>query len=198
LKAENRENRDASRNRHTGALREVPALQSPADEPAQPATRFRTYLREEGGSMNRIIIVPCTIGDATAFVRQHHRHRRRVTGALFAVAIAEGLEVRGVGIAGRPVARGLQDGWTVEIIRVCTDGARNACSMIYGALRRAAIALGYKRVITYTLATEPGASLKASGFRIVADVRGRSWNCPTRPRVDREPHQAKLRWEAQP
>jgi hypothetical protein len=142
-----------------------------------------------------LTIVPCTISDAKVFVREHHRHRPRVTSALFAVAVAEGDQVRGVGIAGRPVARGLQDGWTVEIIRVCTDGARNACSMLYGALRRGAIALGYKRIVTYTLASEGGASLRAAGFRVVADVRGRSWNCPARPRIDHEPWQDKLRWE---
>ncbi len=142
-----------------------------------------------------LCIIPMTIGEAKSFVGQHHRHRKHVTGALFAVGVAEGETVRGVGIAGRPTARGLQDGWTVEIIRVCTDGARNACSMIYGALRRAAIALGYKRIVTYTLTTENGASLRAAGYRVMADVRGRSWSCRSRPRVDRNPAQAKLRWE---
>jgi hypothetical protein len=142
-------------------------------------------------------IVPTTIKEAKAFVDLHHRHNDVPTGALFAVAVADGEKVRGVAIAGRPVARGLQDGWTIEITRVCTDGARNACSMLYGAIRRAAIALGYKRVITYTLDSENGASLKASGFRVVADVRGgRTWDCRSRPRVDTTPTQAKLRWEA--
>lgn len=143
-----------------------------------------------------LCVVPCTISDALAFVEQHHRHHRPPRGALFAVAVAVGQNVRGVAIAGRPVSRGLQDGWTVEITRVATDGARNACSMLYGACRRAALALGYKRVVTYTLVAESGASLRAAGFRVVADVRGRSWSCPSRPRVDRHPLQAKLRWEA--
>ena len=141
-------------------------------------------------------IVPCDIGDAQAFVDQHHRHHKAPRGAKFAVAVAEAHRVRGVAIAGRPVSRGLQDGWTIEITRVCTDGAGNACSMLYGACRRAAIALGYRRVVTYTLRAEGGASLRAAGFRVVADVRGRSWSCPARPRVDKAPHQNKLRWEA--
>lgn len=147
----------------------------------------------------RLSITPITIGEAKVYVQQHHRHRKRVTGALFAVGLtADGSEVCGVAIAGRPVARMLQDGWTVEILRCCTDGTRNACSMLYGACRRVALALGYRRVISYTLSTEPGASLRAAGFRVVADVRGRSWSCVSRPRVDREAHQDKLRWEALP
>lgn len=139
-------------------------------------------------------IVPVTISDALSFVAQHHRHNAAPQGALFAVGCGE-TEIRGVAIVGRPVSRVLQDGWTVEITRCCTDGARNACSMLYGACRRAAIALGYKRVVTYTLATETGASLRAAGFRVVADTRGRSWSCPSRPRVDKAPLQNKLRWE---
>lgn len=144
----------------------------------------------------RLAIVPCDIDEARAFVDQYHRHHKAPLSGKFAVAVADAEKVRGVAIAGRPVARALQDGWTIEITRVCTDGTRNACSMLYGACRRVAIALGYKRVITYTLATEGGASLRAAGFRVVADVRGRSWSCPSRPRVDKHPLQNKLRWEA--
>lgn len=141
-------------------------------------------------------IVPVTITDACEFVAQHHRHSHVPRGGLFAVGCAQGGEIVGVAIVGRPVARLLQDGWTVEITRCCTDGSRNACSMLCGACRRAAIALGYKRIVTYTLKNEGGASLRAAGFSVIADVRGRSWSCPSRPRVDRSPAQNKLRWEA--
>lgn len=147
----------------------------------------------------RLIATPITITEAQAYVDQHHRHHRAPRGALFAVACVAPLigdQVLGVAICGRPIARGLVDGFTVEITRCCTDGTKNACSFLYGACRRAAIALGYRRVITYTLADEPGASLRGAGFRVVADVRGQSWSRKSRPRVDKQPLQDKLRWEA--
>lgn len=149
----------------------------------------------------KLVITPITIREAQAFVDKHHRHHKAPQGALFAVACSslhapDPMEVRGVAICGRPVARELADGWTVEITRCCTTGEGNACSMLYGACRRAAIALGFKRVVTYTLASEPGASLRGAGFRVVADVRGLSWSCKSRPRVDTATQQDKLRWEA--
>ena len=92
---------------------------------------------------------------ANAFVRRLHRHSRPTVGAVIAVAVVDTADqIRGVAIAGRPVAQALQDGLTLEILRVCTDGSRNACSMLYGACRRAARALGYQRILTYTLPTE--------------------------------------------
>lgn len=142
-----------------------------------------------------LVLVPCSIADAREFVRQHHRHHQPPISGLFSVAVAEGETIRGVAIVGRPVARMLQDGFTAEVTRVATDGAKNAPSMLYGACWRAARALGYRRLITYTLASEPGTSLRAVGWRTVAEVRGRSWSCPSRPRVDRQPAQNKLRWE---
>ena len=156
----------------------------------------------DGGGVNHLQVTPCTIAEAQAFVDHHHRHHKAPRGALFAVAVSSipkwnaAPEVRGVAIVGRPVARGMQDGWTVEITRCCTDGARNACSMLYRAAWRAARALGYSRVITYTLSTEPGESLRGAGFKVVGEVRGRSWSCQARPRVDKTPAQNKLRWEA--
>lgn len=143
-------------------------------------------------------IAPCFIDEAREFVLRYHRHHKIFVGAICAVAVAENDLVRGVAVIGRPVASELQDGWTVEITRCCTDGVRNGCSMLYGACKRIAIALGYKRIVTYTLKTESGASLRASGFRVVADVRGRSWNSPSRPRVDKNPLQDKFRWEVEP
>lgn len=140
-------------------------------------------------------LVPISISDANEFVRQHHRHHRPSVSGLFAVACAQGERVCGVAVIGRPVARGLQDGYTAEVTRVATDGTRNACSMLYGAAWRAAKALGYRRLVTYTLATETGTSLRAAGWRVVGEVTGRSWDCPSRPRVDRHPTQNKIRWE---
>lgn len=138
-----------------------------------------------------------SLSDAAEFCSQHHRHHKPPVGGLYAVGVADASgSVRGVAAVGRPVARGNQDGWTAEVTRVATDGARNACSMLYAACWRAARALGYRKLITYTLAAESGASLRAAGWRVVGEVRGRSWSCPSRPRVDRHPLQEKLRWEA--
>ncbi len=142
-------------------------------------------------------IVPLPLDEANAFVQQHHRHHGRVVGHKFSVGVAnEEAEICGVAIVSRPVARMLDDGLTLEITRVATNGCKDACSALYGACRRAAFALGYKKLVTYTLASESGASLRAAGYRIVGEVRGRSWNCKSRPRVDKHPTQAKLRWEA--
>lgn len=144
----------------------------------------------------KLTIVPCSIGDARAFVDQVHRHHRAPLGGLFAVAAASpGGSVVGVAIVGRPVARGMQDGFTAEVTRLATDGTKNACSALYAAAWRAARALGYRKLVTYTLATESGTSVKAAGWTQVGAVRGRSWDCPSRPRVDRTPTQDRLRWE---
>ena len=149
----------------------------------------------------KLVIVPTTLEEANAFVALHHRHRGPVAGAKFCIAVAALLaadvpEVVGVVIVGRPVARHLDTGYTLEVNRLCTTGLPNACSMLYAAAWRAARALGYERLITYTLATEPGTSLRAAGWRLVGAVKGRKWTTPTRPRVDTSPRQDKLRWEA--
>lgn len=143
-----------------------------------------------------LAIVPITFAEANEFVRRHHRHHRPPVGCKFCVAVAAGGSVVGVAQVGRPVSRALDDGWTLEVNRLCTDGHRNACSMLYAAAWRAARALGYRKLITYTLREEGGASLRAAGWKVVAETDGGSWSCPSRPRVDTHPLQAKLRWEA--
>jgi len=140
-------------------------------------------------------LTPITLREANAFVAQHHRHHGPSRGCIACLAVAEAGAVRGVAIIGRPVARAATDGWTAEVTRCCTDGARNACSMLYAAAWRAVRALGYRKLITYTLATEGGGSLRAAGFRVVGQVIGRTWSCQSRPRVDTHPLQDKLRWE---
>ncbi len=131
----------------------------------------------------KLEIVPCTIQDAKEYVRQFHRHHAPPVSGLFACAVAQGDKVVGVAIVGRPVGRRLQ-------------GTRNACSKLYSACWRASRALGYRRLVTYTLSSETGASLKASGFRCVGSTPGRSWSVKSRPRVDKHPLQERLRWEA--
>jgi hypothetical protein len=133
----------------------------------------------------RLEIVPTTLAEANAFVAARHRHHKPVPGTKYGLAVAdESGEVRGVALVGRPVARHLDDGWTLEVNRCCTDGARNACSMLYGAAWRAARAMGYRRLITYTLPEEGGASLRASGFRLLGLAGGGNWNSRSRPRID--------------
>jgi len=144
----------------------------------------------------RLQIVPVELSEANAFVTLHHRHHRPAVGHRFSLAAALGGEIVGVAIVGRPVARGNQDGWTVEVTRLASSGARNVCSFLYAACRRAAFALGYRRIITYILDTEPGTTLRAAGFRLIGVRGGGSWDCKSRPRVDRHPLQAKLLWEA--
>ena len=141
-------------------------------------------------------VVPCTQRQAKAFVAEHHRHHRPPQGGLFALAAMDGDRLCGVAIVGRPVARGLDDGLTAEVTRLCTDGTRNACSALYGRARRAAAALGYRRVVTYTLAEEGGASLRAAGWKPEAETSGGSWDTPSRRRVDKHPTQSKIRWAA--
>jgi len=97
-------------------------------------------------------IVPCELVEANDFVSQHHRHHRPVTGHKFSLAVSDGETVRGVAIVGRPSSRMLQDGETLEVTRVATDGAINACSALYAACWRAARAMGYRRLVTYILA----------------------------------------------
>jgi len=142
-------------------------------------------------------LVPITIKAANLLVARWHRHHPPSQGGLFAVAVAipGSDEPCGAAIIGRPVARNLQDGWTAEIVRLVTDGTRNAPSKLLGAAWRAARALGYRRIVTYTLQSESGSSLHGAGFKIVGEVMGRSWHCESRPRVDKTPHQNKFRWE---
>jgi len=144
----------------------------------------------------RLEIVPCTLRAANAYVKEHHRHHKPPQGARFALAVADDAgSVRGVAMVGNPVARLLHDGWTAEVVRVATDGCPNACSALYGAAWRAAKALGYKRLITYTLQEEGGASLRGAGWTCIGEAGGGTWNRKDRPRVDEHPLQVKMRWE---
>lgn len=144
--------------------------------------------------MSGLSLQPLSLREANAYVEANHRHSRPVRGMKFAVGASLNSELVGVALVGRPVARHLQDGWTLEVLRVCTDGTRNACSFLYGASWRAARALGYRKLVTYTLASESGSSLRASGWRVVGEVPAREWSRPSRPREAGDP-QERLRWE---
>jgi hypothetical protein len=143
-----------------------------------------------------ITIVPISLPEANAFVSQHHRHHNPMPGAKFCIAVAdEDGKVHGVAIVGRPVARSSDNGWTLEVNRCCTDGERNACSMLYRGCWNATKALGYRKLVTYTLPEEGGASLRGAAWKLIGERGGGSWSCPSRPRIDAHPLQAKLLWE---
>lgn len=140
-------------------------------------------------------LCPVTLREANAFVETHHRHHKPDRGCIFCVAVESEGRIVGVAIVGRPKSRNLQDGYTAEVTRLATDGTRNACSILYAASWRAARALGYRRIGTYTLPDEGGASLRAAGWRLIGEAGGGSWDRTDRPRVDCHPLQVKLRWE---
>lgn len=142
-------------------------------------------------------LVPLTLREANAYVAENHRHHQPVQGCIAVVGVENAGAICGVAIVGRPVARGLQDGYTAEVTRCCTDGTPNAPSMLYRACWRAVKALGYRKLITYTLPQEGGGSLRAAGFQLIGQAGGGTWNRPNsgRPRVDLHPTQEKLRWE---
>jgi hypothetical protein len=130
-----------------------------------------------------LAVVPVSFAEAAAFVDAHHRHHRRPVGHKFSIGVADGDMLVGVAMVGRPVARRLDDGMTLEVNRTCTDGTSNANSMLYGAAWRAAKALGYRKLITYTQDGESGASLSAANWKIVAQLPPRKgWSVPSRPR----------------
>lgn len=144
-------------------------------------------------------IRPITQRAARAWVESIHRHLTAPRGDVIRVAVwlvtdGEPDRLVGVAMAGRPTARHLQDGATLEITRVATDGTRDACSIAYGALRRAATALGWARLITYTLPEEGGASLRAAGFRMGGQTDGGEWSRPSRERRQAERADVKQRW----
>lgn len=122
-----------------------------------------------------LLVVPLTLREASAFIAQHHRHHKPPRGMKFAIGIERAGELVSVATAGRPVARAYGPR-VLEVNRTCTDGTKNANSMLYGAARRAAVAMGYEKVLTYTEETESGATLRAAGFRVdkILPARG-SW-----------------------
>lgn len=142
-----------------------------------------------------LALVPMSLDEANAFIVQHHRHHGEVVGHKFSLGAALADRIVGVCIVGRPVSRIRDDGATLEVSRLCSDGTRNACSFLYGAAARACHALGYRRIGTYILASENGASLRAAGWRLLSETKGGSWTTPSRPRVDRHPTEPKLLYE---
>ena len=140
-------------------------------------------------------IIPVSLKDANGFVAAHHRHHRPVTGHKFSIGCEADGRLAGVVIVGRPVSRYLDNGLTLEVTRLCTTGEKNVCSMLYAAAARAARAMGYQKIITYTLDTEPGASIRAAGWTCAGPAGGKGWTGVRRPADARYPAQMKLRYE---
>jgi len=148
-----------------------------------------------------VTIVPCTLTEGKDFVTNFHRHNKAPTGGLFAVGASDGEGLVGVAIIGRPVSRHMQDGVTAEVTRCCVvDSApKGTPSALYGAAWRAAKALGCRRLITYTLQSESGASLRGAGWLVIAERKAnRPDQWQNRPGREWQPvvGQAKILWSA--
>lgn len=145
--------------------------------------------------------IPMKLGEAAEFVRNFHRHNKPPAGGLFAVGVSDGAQCVGVAIVSRPVARHLDDGLTVEVVRCCVhDGApKGSCSFLYARCWQAAKALGWRRLVTYTLQSESGASLRGAGWRVISEVAGtigKGWTNRPGREWQEITGQAKFRWEA--
>lgn len=144
--------------------------------------------------MSTLTLRPLTIKAANTYIEENHRHHKKVQGHKFSIGAEADGELVGIVVVGRPVARGLDDGLTAEVTRLCTDGTDNVCSMLYGAAWRAAKAMGYRHIVTYILGSESGTSLRAAGWEMEMSSPGGSWSTPSRLRTDKHPTEPKTRW----
>ncbi len=164
-------------------------------------TPIETAVKQRGLSSERVYtrmaleLRTISFKAACEYIDTYHRHHKKPCGWKFGLAAYQDNVLVGIAVVGRPVARKLDDGETIEVTRLCTNGAKNACSFLYGACARAAKALGYRRLVTYILDSEHGKSLKAAGWVATAVTQGGSWNRPSRGRVDKAPTCPKQRWE---
>ncbi|MDO4563941.1 MAG: hypothetical protein Q4C12_08965 [Clostridia bacterium] len=140
-------------------------------------------------------LIPISLKQANEYVEMYHRHHKATRGHKFSLAAIDGERLVGVAIVGRPVSRHLDDGYTLEVNRLCTNGTQNACSFLYAAAGRVAREMGYKRIITYILQSESGVSLRAAGFICEGEAGGLEWTGVRKPKEDGlYPHEMKTRW----
>lgn len=137
---------------------------------------------------------PISLKDANLYVLKHHRHHKPCAGCKFCLSVYDDNRLCGVAICGRPVARAYDNGEILEVNRVCTDGTKNACSFLYGAASRIARIMGYEKIITYTLKSESGASLRASGFTCEGEAGKEMWTGKRSARDNGAPKEKKNRW----
>jgi hypothetical protein len=140
-------------------------------------------------------IVPLSLKAANSYILANHRHHGKVQGHKFSVGLQMNGELVGCAVVGRPIARMLDDGLTAEVTRLCTDGTRNACSKLYTACQRIAAEMGYRKIVTYILASESGVSLKGAGWTQAANSSGGTWSRTSRLREDKHPLDPKVRWD---
>lgn len=141
-------------------------------------------------------IIPIKLKDANQFIEKYHRHNKPVVGHIFCIGLEKDDELIGVGIAGRPIARYLDNGRIIEITRVCVkDGNKNGSSKLYRRLHRIAQLMGYEKVITYTLARESQSSMKAINAIKECEIKGQEWNRKSRERKSQDVYiEDKIRW----
>lgn len=148
----------------------------------------------------KLLAVPMTLKEAREFIGNFHRHNKAPHGGMFALGVSDGQKLIGVAMVGRPIARMLDNGETLEVTRCCVldDAPKGACSFLYARCWQAARALGWCKLITYTLQTESGASMRGAGWKCIAELKannpgawqnrqGREWQSVV--------GQAKFRWE---
>lgn len=141
-----------------------------------------------------MVIRPITYKAAKEFINANHRHHNASIGCKFCIGLFEDNVMIGCAMCGRPVSRYLDNGLTLEINRLCTNGRKNACSMLYGACCRIAKEMGYEKVITYILQSENGASLKASNFKCEGLAGGVNWTGKRNKQNTKTPKELKTRW----
>ncbi len=142
-----------------------------------------------------LTLTPISLKGANLFVNLYHRHHKPSRGHKFSIGCSENGRLVGVAIVGRPVSRYLDNGTTIEVNRLCTDGTKNACSFLYAAAARAAKAMGYTKIITYILESESGVSLKAAGWKCAGLAGGMQWTGERCPPVPLYPQEMKYRYE---
>lgn len=180
------------------AQERLDAIEDPMEQHRMCMDALMRQIRGERLYPAPVEVAPIQLKEANDFLRHHHRHSRPVRGWKFGMALQDHLSLVGVAVVGRPVARKLDDGQTLEVTRLCVLGGEvhNLASRLLGACGRAAKEMGYSRLITYTHADESGASLRAAGYEAVATTRGGSWSRAKRAREDYEQEQGlKTRWE---
>lgn len=144
---------------------------------------------------DKLQLCPIKFREACTFLLAHHRHHKPPQGHIFSIACSLNSTLVGVATVGRPVSRHLDNGHTLEVTRLATDGTANACSFLYSASWRTAKALGYEKIITYILSTEPGTSLRAAGWTCLGKCGGGSWSRKSRSRETKHPTQTKIKYE---
>ncbi len=144
--------------------------------------------------MSKLVAIPLELKQANEYVSNSHRHHDPVYRDKYRIGCLSGGELVGIVQVGRPVSRMLDDGKTLEVVRLCSNGEKNVCSFLYSRAARIAKELGYKRIITYILDSESGSSVIAAGWKYEASIKGHSWNCPSRPRNTTAPTCDKKRY----